>query len=84
MQISANTITSFEDAGNQIFGVVRTVGILCSVAALMVIGMKYLLASTEEKAEYKKTFYTFFVGALLVFGITYFVEIVYEIADNIF
>ena len=68
----------FGDVGNSIFGIVRVVGIICSVAALMLIGIKYMLASAEEKAEYKKTFFVFGVGILLVFGVTYFAEILYN------
>ena len=83
VEISAGTISSFEDVGNDIFGIIRTVGIICSVVALIIIGMKYMIASVEEKAEYKKTFYTFLVGAVLVFGITYIVEVIYTTINDI-
>ena len=76
------TITSgnnqFVDAGNAIFSVVRTAGAICSVAALMLIGIKYMLSSIEEKAEYKKTFWIYILGVILVFGITSLAEIVYN------
>lgn len=71
------------DAGNEIFGLVKVAGTICSVAALMLIGIKYMLASTEEKAEYKRTFWVYIVGAILVFAIANLTDIVYEFVSNI-
>ena len=37
---------------------------------MQVIGIKYIMGSVEDKAEYKKTLKPYVIGAVLVFGIT--------------
>ena len=68
----------FEDVGNSIFSIIRVAGILSSVGALMLIGIKYMIGSVEEKADYKKTFPVYIIGCILVFGICTLGNLVYE------
>ena len=67
-------ITSF---GNSIVRVLSTVGIVVSVVVLIVLGIKYMLGSAEEKAEYKKTLLPYVIGAALIFAASSIVSIVY-------
>ena len=53
--------TGITTIGNSVIVVLRTVGIVASVIILMVLGIKYMMGSAEEKAEYKKNFITFIV-----------------------
>ena len=43
------------DIGNKIIGVITTVGVVVAVIILLILGIKYMLGSASEKAEYKKT-----------------------------
>ena len=72
---SSNTI---QDTGNQIVGILRTAGVIISVVVLIIIGIKYMMGSAEEKAEYKKTFIPYIVGAALVFAASIFAQGIYE------
>ena len=54
--------------GNTILSVVTSVGIVLAIVIVAIIGVKYMMGSTEEKAEYKKTMIPYLVGAVLVFG----------------
>ena len=56
-----------EKAG-AVLGIINIIGIISSVLVLVIIGIKYMLGSIEEKAEYKKSFVPLLVGAILVFG----------------
>lgn len=58
------------EVGNKIATILRAVGTVLLVVVLMVLGIKYMLGSAEEKAEYKKTMIPYLVGAVLVFGAT--------------
>ena len=49
----------------------------------MVLGIKYMMGSAEEKAEYKKTFIPYIVGALLLFAASALVGVLYNWADSI-
>lgn len=67
--------------GGQIIGVVRTVGVLVAVVILLVLGIKYMMGSAEEKADYKKSMIPYLVGAVLIFAASTITGIVYDMAD---
>lgn len=66
-----------------ILGLVNVIGVLISVITLMIVGIKYMVGSIEEKAEYKKTMWTYLLGAFLVFSITTIPNIIFNISSNI-
>lgn len=63
--------------GNIIVGVVRAVGIALSVLLLTIIGVKYILGSTQERAEYKQTMWPYIIGAILIFAGSQVTNIIY-------
>ena len=69
--------------GNIIVGVVQTVASIVSVAALIIIGIKYMMGSAEEKAEYKKTLLPYIIGAAFVFAASTIASIIFNLAINI-
>lgn len=62
-----------------ILGGVQGIGSIVSVLALVIIGVKYMLGSVEEKAEYKKTMLPYLVGAILLFLSSNIVGALYDI-----
>lgn len=67
----------------QILGIIQTIGTVIAVAMLIVIGIKYMLGSIEERAEYKQTLKPYLIGAFLVFSGTMVPQLIYQIAKNI-
>ena len=67
-----------EDVGKKIVGIIQTIGILVSVIVLMVLGVKYMMGSAQEKAEYKKVFIPYLVGAALLFAASAFAQAIYD------
>ena len=88
LQNPNNYIQSSEDntgvikIGNIIVWVVRTVGQAIAVVMLLVIGIKYILGSVEEKAEYKQSMWPYILGAVLIFAGTGLVDIIYKAFVN--
>ena len=66
-----------------ILGVIQTIGTVISVIILMVIGIKYMLGSVEEKSEYKQTLFPYLIGAALIFSGSTVPQIIYQISKNI-
>ena len=60
--------TGIQNIGNQIVTIISTIGSIVSVIVLVVLGIKYMMGSAEEKAEYKKTLMPYIIGAGLVFA----------------
>ena len=79
-KVSADNLTNM---GNSIIAVVRIVGIVVAVVILLVLGIKYMMGSAEEKAEYKKTMIPYIVGAILIFASTAIVGVVYDMASSL-
>ena len=74
--------TGVQNIGQNIFAVIRTVGILLSVIILVVLGIKYMMGSAEEKAEYKKTMIPYIVGAALIFAASALSQVLYNVFIN--
>lgn len=77
------TTTSMESIGGQIVTIVSVAGSIISVIVLVVLGIKYMMGSAEEKAEYKKTLMPYIIGAILVFAASAFSGVIFNFASNI-
>ena len=66
------------NVGNTMVGILQTVGIILSVVMLIILGIKYMMGSAEEKAEYKKTMIPYVVGAALIFAASALAQVVYQ------
>lgn len=73
-------VTSLKKAGNGIVKVISTIGVVVSVVMLIVLGIKYMMGSVQEKAEYKKTLLPYVIGAALVFAASMMAQRIYELA----
>lgn len=71
------------DLGNDIIGIITTVGVVVAVVVLLVLGIKYMMGSASEKAEYKKTMIPYLIGALLIFGASAITKVIIGLANGI-
>lgn len=78
--IDPSQTSIIQGMGGQIIGVVRTVGVLVAVVILLILGIKYMVGSAEEKADYKKSMIPYLVGAVLIFAASTIAGIVYDMA----
>lgn len=67
----------------KILGIIRIIGTVTSVVMLIVIGIKFMLGSVEEKAEYKQSLKPYIIGALLLFTGTLIPQLIYEFSKGI-
>ena len=72
-----------KNIGNQLVGIITTVGVVVAVIVLLVLGIKYMMGSASEKAEYKKTMIPYLVGAILIFGASAITKVVVGLASGI-
>lgn len=79
----AQGTASVMNVGGMVVAIVQTVGIVVAVVVLLVLGIKYMMGSAEEKAEYKKTMIPYIVGAVLIFAATTIVNVVYNMANGL-
>ena len=67
---------------NIIIGILQLAGTGISVIMIAMLGIKYLLASVEEKAEIKKTAMPILIGAILLFGAVNIMAIIENFAKD--
>ena len=73
----------FQSKLKVIFTALRIVGTTLSVIILIVIGIKYMLGSAEEKADYKKSLIPYLLGTFFIFATTALPQLIYEIVQSI-
>ena len=75
--------TAIQNIGGNIVTIVQVVGIVIAIVILLVIGIKYMIGSASEKAEYKKTMIPYIVGAVLIFAGTSLVRVIYSLSTSV-
>ena len=73
---------AFKSRINIVIDVIRSIGIIIAVISLMGIGLKTMVGSVEEKAEFKKVLPGYIVGVILVVAITTLPTIIYNIVSS--
>lgn len=65
-----------------IIAFLRNVSIIIAVIVITLLGLKYMLGSVEDKADYKKTFPNVIIGIILIAGIFSIVSAIFSLAGN--
>ena len=76
-------VSEVKTLGGKLMGVLQTAGVVISVIILIVLGIKYMMGSAEEKAEYKKTLMPYVIGAVLVFAASTIAGVIFSFSQNI-
>jgi len=80
--LKPDDVTQFDTIGKKIIGGLKAIGTIIAVAILIVLGIKYMMGSAEEKAEYKKTMIPYLIGAILIFAAPYIAGVIYKFANE--
>ena len=70
------------DIAKPIINIISVIGIVVAVITLIVIGLKYMMGSVQEKAEYKKTLIPYVIGVTLLVSITQILKIIIELVES--
>ena len=76
----ANSQNALMSKAGKIMNLIRNIAIIASVIVIMVLGVKYIMGSVEEKAEYKKSFMPLIIGILLVVSATTVASFIFNMA----
>lgn len=81
--LQASDVSKVKKSANPIIGALKTAGIVVAVITIAVLGIKYMIAGINERAEYKKTMIPYLVGAILVVAITQLLSVVIQLVTNV-
>lgn len=73
----------FEKKVAILLALIKYIGVVLSVIILIIIGIKYMIGSVEQKADYKKTMMPYLYGTLFLFAGSFVPQLIYEIVKNI-
>ena len=68
---------------NRVLFIVQLVGSIIAVSMLIILGIKYMVAAPEGKADVKKQALIYIVGAVFLFGSVGIVEIIKNFETNL-
>ena len=75
--------TKLANMGNNVLGYVQWFGYAIAVGMLLYIGIKYMMASANEKADLKKGSISYVIGAIIVVAASTLFGILSSIADEV-
>ena len=80
--ISDNSIDAMESLGGTIIKYITNAAMVIAVVMVAALGIKYMVGSAEEKAEYKKSLLPLLIGAILVFGAAAIARVIVGLAGS--
>lgn len=83
INISASAAQSSQTITRRVLGTMQVIGSAISVIALIIIGIRYMVSSTEEKANMKGVIGYYVAGAVLVFATSNIVGFAYQVISSL-
>lgn len=78
-QIGYSGNADFATKVGKIIGFLQWAGAIAGVLIITIFGIKYMMGSLEEKAEYKKTMIPFIVGAVVLIAAPQIAKLIFSI-----
>lgn len=72
----------FVALANSILGIIKAIGTILSVVMAVILGIKYMMGSIDEKAEYKKTMLPYIIGIVLLFAGSQIVGLIQQLVSG--
>lgn len=82
-QVQEGSYSTFSSKVGVFLTIFQVIGSITSVICIIVIGIRYMMGSVEQKAQYKKTLMPYLIGAVLIFATTNILSIVYNVTINV-
>ncbi len=75
--------TKLVKAGGAVLGVVQVIAVAFGIISALVMGMKYMFSSVENRATIKQKMIIFVIGSVLVFGATGLIKLIANWANTV-
>lgn len=79
---ASDTAVAFRQGGTIVKAFIY-VGMVISIVMFMALGLKYMMGSVEERADYKKTLVPMLIGTLMIFISGTVVSIIWSIMEKV-
>lgn len=75
-------ITPITNKVKPVINAISILGVIISVITLTILGIKYMMGSVEERAEYKTSMMPYLIGCTLLFSGSAIIGIIYNMVQN--
>lgn len=75
-------ITPITDRVKPVINAISISGVVISVITLTILGIKYMIGSVEERAEYKTSMMPYLIGCTLLLSGSAIIGIIYNLVKN--
>ena len=82
LNVNANSATEFNGIGSTVLSYIQWFGYAMAVGMLLYVGIKYMMASANEKADLKKASINYVIGAIVVAAATTIVSALVSIGGS--
>ena len=72
------------DIGGILVSIIRTCGLVVSVVVLLIIGIKYMTGTVEEKADYKSSMRPYLIGVFIFFALSQLLSVIIDLIPGFF
>lgn len=79
VQVNETLSPSASEIIGKIIRFLRNISIIVTVVVIIILGIKYMIGSVQQKADYKKSFITIIIGVAVVTLITNIVDFIFSI-----
>ena len=70
---------NINNVGGTVIDIISIIGSAAAVICMVILGIKYMAGSLEEKGQYKKSLLPYFIGAIFVFGASVIASMIFNI-----
>lgn len=81
-EVKGEDLGTGKSKAEKLIGIITTIGIIVSISSVMILGIKYMVGSIEERAEYKKTMLPVLIGMILLFGTSTILNIINAVING--
>ena len=71
------------DVAGGIVSLLQVLGTVIAVITIMIMGIKYMAGSVEEKADYKKTMIPYLIGVFIFFSLSQIIPMLIEFGSSL-
>ncbi len=82
-ETSGGVADNFRTASNTIIGVVQVVGTAVAIVMLIWLGIKYVIAAPDEKANIKQSAFIYIIAAVFIFAASNILAILQRFSQDI-
>mgnify|MGYP004461078851 FL=1 len=82
LNVNANSATEFNGIGSTVLGYIQWFGYAMAVGMLLYVGIKYMMAPANEKADLKKASINYVIGAIIIAAATAIVSALVSIGSG--